>query len=63
MKCPLYLRDVIEIGGIKHTVEAIDCNPECAWAFEWNDKVSCAIAIRCVGMQGANAQPMERDVS
>lgn len=38
---------------------AMECDYNCAWAFPWNGNLSCAIAIRCVGMQGANAQPLE----
>lgn len=40
---------------------AMECEASCAWAFEWNDKVSCAIAILCVGKQWANTQPLEDD--
>lgn len=40
---------------------AMECDISCAWAFEWNGQLSCALAIRCVGMQGANTQPLEDD--
>lgn len=40
---------------------AMECDQDCAWAFEWNGKLSCAIAIHCVGMQGVNAQPLDDD--
>lgn len=40
---------------------AMECDPDCAWAFEWNGQLSCALAIRCVGMQGANTQPLDDD--
>lgn len=40
---------------------AMECDASCAWAFEWNGQLSCALAIRCVGTQGANTQPLEDD--
>lgn len=38
---------------------AMECDISCAWAFLWNGKVSCAIAIHCAGVEGANSQPLE----
>ncbi len=59
MKCPLSYRETVVIGGIECQQRAMECRPDCALAFEWNGNLSCALAIRCVGMQGANTQPLE----
>lgn len=55
MYCPMTFSNSNERGAWNR------CDPKCAWAFEWNGKLSCVIAIQSVGMQGANTQPMERD--
>lgn len=40
---------------------AMECDPKCAFAFLWNRKLSCALAIHNVGMDGANSQPLDYD--
>lgn len=38
---------------------AMECDISCAWAFLWNDRLSCALAVHMVGLSDANSQPLE----
>ena len=61
MKCPLSYSETVVIGGIECRQPAMECDASCAWAFEWNGKLSCALAIHCVGTHGVNTQPLDDD--
>lgn len=38
-----------------------ECDHRCALAFQCNGKLSCALAVHCIGMSGANAKEVVDD--